>query len=175
MPHGHGLVSQSLRVDNVALLTLAAKTALLINGSLQSIKSTFLMKRIRHFLQLTGRTADDNGPIIVGCARGDASVSEINAALTEFNPTGPEDVTQSLTEDSAWVVFHNTIVPLVPKADQTFAMSDPQWMSFGGKNGIPALEDVGMQVFVYNSGSSALTTGSLIEGNSWLQGVWLRG
>ncbi len=174
MAHGHGLVNQSLSVDKVALSTLAARTALQINNELGAPTSSFLMKRVRYLLNIANRTINDDGPILVGCARGDATISEIDSAMTEHNPFGPEDITQSLTEDSAWVVYQNTIMAEKIRGDGTEAQIDSGWINFGGKNGIPALEAAGMQVFVFNAGSNVLTTGTTVNGLVMIQGVWLR-
>ncbi len=175
MPHGHGLVQQALNTDGIALGTLNARSAVVLNSQMNANTTAFLMKRIRYFLQLIGRTAADDGPILIGCARGDATISEIEAAMNERNTNGPEDITSMLDQDLVWVVYQNTVVPIQYKAALTEGQVDPKWYSFGGKNGIPMLETVGVQIFAYNSGAGNLATGSSINGQSYLQGVWLRG
>ncbi len=175
MPHGHGLVQQSLNVDKVALSTLGARSAIQLNSQMTSPATSFLMKRIRYFLQLTGRTTADDGPILIGVARGDATIAEIEASMNERNTNGPEDITSMLDQDLAWIVYQNTVVPMIVRGDQTFMQMDSyDWQKFGGKNGIPALEATGLQIFAYNSGVGALVTGAEINGQAYLQGVWLR-
>lgn len=175
MPHGHGLVQQSMNLTSVALGTLAGKTAIILDSSLSSIDTSFLMKRVRYLLQLVGRTADDDGPILVGIANGNATIGEIATAMQEANIAGPEDVTQSLTQDNAWVVYQNTVIALANLGSVTEAQPrDSSWIGFGGKNGIPALENSGFSLFAFNAGSGGLTTGSSINGMAQVQGVWLR-
>ncbi len=174
MGHGHGLVNQGLVVTQ-GLATLASRSAVVINSQMTATTATFLMKRLRYFLQLIGRTTADDGPIIIGAAHGDATVSEIEAAMVELNPTGPSSITDMLTEDTAWVIYRNTLIPMVIKGDQTFAQTEhSNWINFGGRNGIPAPEGSGFQLFAYNSGPGALTTGSSMQGHFDVQGVWLR-
>ncbi len=174
MPHGHGLVNQQLELDNVALATLSARTALIVNTQFSTPTASFLMKRLRYFAQIANRTANDDGPILIGCANGDATVAEISTAMNQRNVNGPDDITNVIDQDSAWVVYQNTVVPFEIQGDQTFGQAPAQWMIFGGKNGIPAIEGSGMVVFVYNSGSGSLATNSTVNGILHLQGVWLR-
>lgn len=174
MPHGHRLVNQSLTVSLVALATLTAQTALLINSELAAPTSTFLCKRVRYILQVVGRTAGDNGPLFVCLAHGNAAAGEVSAAITEHNPFGPEDITQSLTEDTAWVVWQDSISVMTVRGAETGSITlDSGWLKLA-KNGIPALEGSGVQAFVVNAGNGSLATGSSIEGLIMIQGVWLR-
>ncbi len=174
MSHGHGLVNQNLLIDKVALGTLAARTALILTTQFTNpLTSSFLMRRIRYFLQLIGREANDDGPIIIGCANGDATVSEITAAMNERNLNGPSDITSMLDQDLSWTVYQNTLRKIKMYA-LTEGETDDEWIAFGGKNGIPAVENSGMVLFAYNSGANALTTGSSVNGIAMLQGVWLR-
>ncbi len=175
MPHGHGLVNQQLSLANVALATLASRAAVIINTQFATPTNAFLCKRMRFFAQLQNRSTQDDGPILVGACNGDADVSEIAAAMNERNVNGPDDVTSMLDQDTAWVVYQNTVVPMVIRGDQTFGQASPTWMNFGGKNGIPIQEGSGMALFAYNSGEGALTTGSTVNGIAQVQGVWLRG
>ncbi len=167
------LVQQALNTDGVALGTLAARSALTINSQMNANSTTFLMKRIRYYLQLVGRTAADDGPLIIGCARGDATISEIEAAMNERNTNGPEDITSMLDQDLVWVVFQNTLTKITHGALVSEGQTSSGWHKFA-KKGIPMLETVGVQIFIYNAGAGALSTGSSVNGQSYLQGVWLR-
>lgn len=173
MAHGHGLVNQSLVVDTVALSTLSARSALDLNTQFANPTSSFLMKRVRYYLQVAGRTVGDDGPLLVGCAHGDASISEIEAAMIERNVNGPDDITSMLDQDTAWTVYQSTVMPLLIQANGLTGQTAGHWLKFG-KNGIPALEGSGMKIFVYNAGSGALSTGSTVNGLAMVQGVWLR-
>ncbi len=174
MPRQTALVQQTDTINAEALATLGGRSALQLSNNFAGITATFLMKRYRIYCQLVGRTLADDGPILVGFAKGDASTTEINSAMTEGNTAGPGDTTQSLTEDESWVVYQNTVHAIPLSGDGTEGTLDTGWMSFGGKNGIPAAEGTGWQVFVYNAGSGALTTGSSVNGIAHTQGVWLR-
>ncbi len=173
MSHGHSLVNQQLTLDTVALGTLGARTSILLNSQFQTPTASFLAKRIRYFVQMVGRTAADDGPIIIGCANGDATQSEVAAAMNERNMNGPDDVTSMLDQDTAWTVYQSTIAVVVPGAELTEGMVSSGWKKFG-KNGIPLIEGSGLMLFAYNAGSAALTTGVTLNGIVQIQGVWLR-
>ena len=166
-----------MTLNAAALGTLAGQTALALNTAFNTLTASFLMIRIRYFLQYVGRTAADDGPVLIGIARGDATAAEIGTAILEGNPSGPADTTQMLTQDNAWVVFQNTLVPFnTASGDGTEGfVNNSEWISFGGKRGIPALEDNGFQVFAFNAGSGSLATGGSINGICQIQGRWLRG
>ncbi len=174
MPHGHGLVSQQLSFDTIALATLSSRNSLIVNSAFSNPTNSFLCRRIRYFAQLEGRTAVDDGPIVIGCAHGDADVSEIAAAMNERNVNGPDDITNLLDQDNAWAVYQNTVVSFVTTGDPTRGQTSSAWVNFGGKNGIPIMEGSGLVVFAFNCGSGALTTGSTVNGLAQVQGVWLR-
>ncbi len=174
MSHGHSLVNNQLQVDAVALATLSARQALIVNTQFSTPTASFLMKRLRYFVQLVGRTAGDDGPLLIGAANGDATVTEIANAMNERNVNGPDDITSMLDQDLAWVVYQNTVTPLKIRGELTEGAAQSAWISFGGKNGIPAIEGSGMVIFVYNAGGGALTTGSSVNGIVQIQGVWLR-
>ncbi len=161
-------------INAEALATLGGRSSLQLSNNFAGITATFLMKRARAFVQLVGRTLTDDGPILIGWARGDASTTEINTAMTEGNTAGPADTTQSLTQDNPWVVYQNTVRAIPLGGDGTEGTLDTGWMDFGGKNGIPAAEGSGWQLFAYNAGSGALATGSSLNGLAHTQGVWLR-
>ncbi len=167
------LVQNQLEFDNVALLTLTDRAAIILSTQWNNPTASFLMKRLRYFAQYTNRTTNDDGPLLIGCAHGDANVSEIAEAMNTRNVNGPDDITNMLDQDQAWVVYQNTVVPFEVQGDQAYGQAQPGWMSFGGKNGIPNVEGAGMVPFLYNTGVGALTTGSLINGIVQIQGVWL--
>ncbi len=177
MGHPHGnLVQQAMLVDTVALGTLGARTAIALNTAFNALTATFLMMRVRYLLKLSGSTLGDDGPILIGIAKGNASIAEIGSAMIENNTSGPEDVTQSLTEDTSFSVYQNTVVSMIGEStvEDGHPATKSGWIRFGGKRGIPASEGSGWQLFAFNSGSSALTTGAVVNGLAHTQGVWLR-
>ncbi len=174
MPHGHNLRQQAIPINASALGTLGARTALALNSVMTSIKSTFLMIRYRYFLQLVGRTLADDGPVAILLARGDSTAAQVSAAMQENNTVGPEDINQVLGEDQTLAVYHNTVNIFTLRGDGTEGVLETGWRNFGGKNGIPALEDTGFTAHAFNMGSGSLTTGSSVNGLIYVQGVWLR-
>ncbi len=173
MPHGHQLVHNQLELDNLALGALASRAAIILTTQFSNPTNSFLMKRIRYFAQLVGRTAADDGPILIGCAHGDANVTEIAEAMNSRNVNGPDDITNMLDQDQPWTVYQNTVVPMIIQSDQLMGQAPHDWLNFGGRNGIPAQEGAGMVIFAYNSGLGSLTTGSTVGGIAQIQGVWL--
>ncbi len=166
-------MNQSLSVNGVSLGTLTARNAITINTELVALTNSFLCKRVRYFLQMNTRTADDDGPILVCLSHGNAATGEIGLSITEHNPFGPADVTQSQTQDDAWIIWQDSIAMFKTAGDQTHAQIDSGWLKLG-KNGFPALEGSGVQAWVINAGSGTLVTGAIVMGLIMIQGVWLR-
>ncbi len=177
MGHPHSnLVQQAMLVDTVALGTLGARTAIVLSSVFNAITASFLMMRVRYLLKIAASTLGDDGPILIGLAKGNATLAEIGSAMIENNTSGPDDVTQSLTEDTAFTVYQNTIVSMIGEStvEDGHPATKSGWIRVGGRKGIPATEGSGWQLFAFNSGSSALTTGAVINGLAHVQGVWLR-
>lgn len=174
MAHGHGLVQHNLPVNAEALGTLGARTALSLNSVMNAITATFLMLQYRYILQLVGRTLADDGPVVVFLNKGDATATEIATAMQEQNTAGPDDTTQSLTEDNPYVVYQNTVHAFVMHGDGTEGVMDTGWRNFNKGKGIPATEGTGFALHAFNTGAGALTTGSSVNGQVWVRGVWLR-
>ncbi len=164
------LVIQNDLAADIALSTLAARTALQVSAQFVAITATFLMKRVKYFLKISGLT-DGEGPILVGLARGDMSAGEISAALVERNTAGPTDTTQSLTEDVSFSIHQNSVRMGKQDGDSTNVYFDYEF-SLG--KGVPWGEGAGWQLFVFNADNAALTTGAVIKGIAQYWGVWLR-
>ncbi len=165
-----GLVLQQTIFDNVALGTLGIRTALALSTQFNAITATFLMKRIR-YNGMIDSTTNGEGPFFIGVAQGNATVGEITNAMNEANTAGPDDVTQSLTQDNSWVVLQNSVRPFkqTDGADNWYVNEE---VSLG--KGIPFAEGSGWQVFIYNADADALTTGGNVKGMAHHWGVWLR-
>ncbi len=173
-----GLIVQNEQISST-LGTLASKTALSLSSVLSStLANSFLMKRWRGTV-FVDSVDDTEGPFVIGLARGNATVAEIAIAFTEANTVGRTDVTQVLTEDSAWTIHQNSVVMLKPDgAAQGTGTNKVNWIatfdiSFGRK-GIPWSESEGWQVFFINLSNGAMTTGAGIDGWTQAWGVWLR-
>ncbi len=174
--HPHGLVSLTEEV-NKALSTLAASDALDLDLALGQLTTTFLIKRVRFFLKAVGVTAEE-GPLLIGMASGNTSIAEIELGMQITNTVGPQDTTQTLSQDEAWKIYRNTIEMLRPEAVETTLYSSGKWINFPGR-GIPALGAQGsgaggFRSWVFNAGTAALTTGAVVKGIIEYQGVWLR-
>ncbi len=166
-PRG-ALVYQSEVIGDVALSTLTGNTALIVSSNFNGLTATFLMKHVEINLQLEGVTADE-GPFLVGIANGNATVTEVTSAMNEANNIGPDDVTQQLTQDNAWVVYQKGVQAMTPITSTLHHLKAS--MSFG--KGIPWAEGSGWQWFIYNADPAALTTGAVLKGRIRSQGVWL--
>ncbi len=170
MAHGHDLRIQNLTVANVALSTLAARTAILLSSQFATtLKRTFLIKKIKYHLFISGITGGE-GPFTAGLARGDATTAEVAAAFDEINTVGPQDTSQERTQDNVWNVSQNTWRQFESEANATEAELHGEMPI---AKGIPALEDQGVQLMLFNHDSSALTTGAVVKGTVQLWGVWL--
>ncbi len=174
MSDKHRTVIQNLLVDAVALGTLGARSSINLNATFVNPGTTFLVLKVRYLLQLVGRTLTDDGPVAVMLANGNASTAEVAAALTEINTTGLADATQMLTQDEVWMVWQQSLRVFKMSGDGTEGFLATGWMSPGGRNGMPAVENGGVQVSAVNLGSGALATGSSINGIVQLKGVWMR-
>ncbi len=166
---------QNGTVDNVALSTLAALTAILADSTFSSLTATFLMKRIRYFLRLEGVTADE-GPFVIVASPGNASIPEITDALVKNNTSGPQDVTQTLTEDAVWAgAYQDSLEFMRPDGGPavTSYSTSGEWHSLGGGKGLPAVEGSGWTLNIFNADGTALTTGAVLKGTYQVQGVWL--
>ncbi len=166
------LVIQSENVTNLALGTLAAKTALVLGQAFNGITATFLAKKIVYRMLISGVAADE-GPFSIVTAPGDVSASEATTALIEGNTAGPSDTTQMLTQDNAFAVVRKTQTMFHPAGGPAVTAWYVDAEINLGK-GIPFSEGTGWQHFVYNLDGSALTTGAVVNGQVTVWGVWLR-
>ncbi len=174
MVHPHGLVIQNETISDVALGALGGRSAITLGSAFNGILSTFLMKRYRIWIDLEGVTSGEGFPFLVGLARGDATVTEIAAAMNEGNTAGPGDTTQVLTQDNSFVVVQKTVRAMHrDQADLTRSHLTID-MKMPGKNGVPFLEGAGWRSFIYNADDDVLTTGATVQGQAQYWGVWLR-
>lgn len=155
-----------------ALSTLGAGVAVKIGLDPYDSEFThpFLCKKI--YLKLychSGTTAEN---IIVGCAPGDADAGEIGQALEETTTVNPFEASFKGVQSRKSLVFWKTLRVAGLVASEGNNIIDAE-IDLG--KGIPLNEDIGIQLFAYNPGASALTTGSVVRGIACLQGVWLNG
>ncbi len=149
-----------------ALSTLAQGIALVV-ASQQStgMLAPFLMKRVLADIWLLSPDAVDI--ITVGMARGDATITEIKAAM---ELTQLERDMQS--QANVRVVLWETVRTLAARvsADNDHARVE---VSLGGGGGIPFEEGDGWQWFAYNSGANDQVAGAFVYVDATYYGVFL--
>ncbi len=171
MAHAHDLRIQNLTIANVALGTLGSRTAAVLSAQFgTTIDRTFLIKKMTMSILASGITAGE-GPFSIGLANGDATLGEIAAAYDEINTVGPSDTTQERTQDNVWNISQNSWKNMEFKSTGAIAELHGE-IKF--PKGIPALENKGVQLALFNHDGSALTTGTVIKGTVQLWGVWLK-
>ncbi len=150
-----------------ALTTLGAQTALAIEAShATGLLSSFLMKKVKASVVITGRTIGDEA-LLIGMARGDASVTQIKAAIEDIQLERDAKM-QAAKRD----VLFETLGIALPVGDGTVETYDIM-VSLGGGKGIPFELGDGWQWFAYNMSSGSLTTGAVAHLQATYWGVWL--
>ncbi len=163
---------QTIPVDDLALSTLAARAAVLLDSAFStSLKNTFLVKKVKYFLHLSGATAGQAANILACLNKGDATATEVAQAITELNNVGPEDTTQSLDQDRPWTIWQNTLKGFTPRGTASEAVLIEE-ISLG--KGMPAISGQGISISAFNNDGTALDTGIVVNGMVQLWGVWLR-
>ncbi len=157
-----------------AIGTLGNLTALLIGTKLANTVS-FRMLKSQLTAVITSLTAG-NGEgfgLMLGLAQGDLTVTQIKEAIEAQGPINPSDVPAK--EHSKRAVWLLGSMERLDPADTEGWMVDnvtnarriepkPRWTF---------TEGVGWNWFVWNSGASALTTGSTIDITATNFGVWV--
>ncbi len=175
MVHKNELVIQNLLVEDVALSTLAARAAISINSTFNAPDQSFLVKKVKYFLQMTLMPNGEDGHVLVVLNNGDATAIEVAAAFTEINTSGEDDTTQTLTQDNVWSVWQRTarkfwtrsVTASGDQAAQLYAD-----ISLG--KGMVIQEGQGIAAHAVNLNNNVLATNSVIQGLIQLWGVWLR-
>ncbi len=160
-----------LQTTPIALLTLAGSTTILISSSLvgANLDHKMLLKRVKVMIGLHGVTAGEVSRLIVGCAIGDISVADIQAAL-DLAVLKEGAVTWAETQGIARRVLWETVRQVVPNGDGTTGTATIT-TSLGGGKGIPLQENQGMSIFLSNVSGNALTTGGLTATSGVVYGV----
>ncbi len=153
----------------VSLGAIAANTALQVNATYGSgLTRPFLLKYFKCLTALE-QLVDEQGPILVGLAVGTATVTEIKNAMEDNNPN-PDDPSAQAVAAKRKIIFWQSL-HIVDGRTDTVNMHESRLGARG--KGIPIMEDNGVQVFLYNADSSALTSGASLRGHYILGGVWL--
>ncbi len=165
-------------VAGVALGTLAAKTALKIASSYEAAQMS--KKTLLKTSRLRGAIANmtsGQGPILIGLAYGEASVTMIKTALEQvFNPEKGDEGSPMVQQAENRVVLWESleVIPRVSATAFNLDVFDSGKRVLGGGKGLPFLENVGWQIFVYNLSNAPLTTASTITVLQECWGVFLQ-
>lgn len=153
---------------------LAAQTALQVVNQYAgaNLTRTFLMKKARVTYAIKALTNDEN--IVIGMARGTATVTQIKDALEE--DIDPESSDYLEKQGSVRMVIWESIRQVMQNAEGNGGpVCDSYEFQLGGGRGIPFQENEGWQWFVYNpTTGSALTTGSSSRFQNVYYGAWLK-
>ncbi len=151
-----------------ALATLAAATALQIEGGQSTgLLENFLMKHVMAEWHID--SPDVNDTIILGLARGDATVTEIKAAI-ETTQLERNTKQQAIVRDVLWESVRMLAVGNDVGARNNHVRID---VSLGGGKGIPFEKGDGWQWFAFNHGTNDQVAGATMVGAGMCSGVWL--
>lgn len=153
---------------SVDLATLNTKIAVAFETShATALLNAFLMKRVRAEIVLQDAVAQE-GPILVGMARGKATIAEIKAAVEMLQL----DRSRQQQADVRVVLFETVRAMF----DSNSGSGRVVWTideSLGGGKGIPFDEGEGWQWFAYNADASNLTGNAFIKLQATYFGAWL--
>ncbi len=153
-------------IGPAALGALAASTAIDIETAKATpLKENFLMKHVR--ASLTWLTPDAEDTILVGIARGEASVTNIKSAL-EDEQLNRDVKAQGIVRDVLMETVRMMHADVNGKVDDVFID-----VSIGGGKGIPFEKTEGWKWFAYNIDNADLVAGGEVIGFSVVNGVWL--
>lgn len=177
MAHSHRLTILNLEIDDVSISALGAKTAVALSAVLAGIQNSFLVKRVKYMLKLSGGVNEDE-LIVVFLNPGNASLAEVQQALTQVNTIGPTDRTQTLLDDNIWNIWQKTVRmfhSVGPADGATVALGIAEVIddiSLG--KGMVAREDEGVAVHAMNIANNAMAAANQeVTGIVQLWGVWL--
>ncbi len=164
---GRGVIIR--QSDVITLGTLGAKTVLKQDTPIV-ITEDFRMLKAELFVSIVAATFDDlDGPLVIGIANDELSVTEIKECLEAGGPVGRDDaVGNEQALRAVWPIAH--IMNAASEnshalmAQQMPLTVKPRW-TFSNANG--------WTIFVYNQGSSVLATGGIIQLLNKFYGVWV--
>lgn len=153
--------------NGFALGTLANVTALVFESTHGTgMLNAYLMKRVQASLTIVTADAND-GPFVIGMARGGATVTEIKAAIE----MAQLDRSRQQQADVR-VVLHETLRMAHFPTSGNEANIQVIQESLGGGKGIPFDEGEGWQWFIYNLGPAQIAGAFVfLEASYW--GAWL--
>ncbi len=160
--------------ESIALLTLAADTAITL-GSGITITQNLFMTALECLGQIDGLTAGEGHGLLIGIANADLSVTEIQEALLVDGPVDLNDKVKA-ERASRFVKLFGGVgtmgqqgasaqsLPLVGEHGGRLMKVNPKWL-FTAASG-------GFQMFIWNNGAT-LTTGAVVDIQNVFYGSWI--
>ncbi len=156
------IIREQTQAGGQDLDTLAINTALvLLSGRSTGMLQSFLMKKVLADVHLS--LPDVGDTIMVGMARGDATITEIKAAM-EMTQRERDMTQQASVREVLW----ETVRMLTDEVPYVRIVE-----SIGGGKGIPFEDGDGWQWFAYNMGDNAQVGGASVVISATEYGVWL--
>ena len=129
----------------------------------------FRMLKQELWSSIVGLTAGDGDGLLIGLADGDLSLSEIDAAIENNGPLGPNDsVSAAISMRAVWLLGHgdpdgSTELTFINETGGAKMTSTPRWTFAKTKS---------WNLFVYNLGAT-ITTGATVNIRAKDFGVWV--
>ncbi len=170
MPHKEAVVILKTFRAEEAIGTLAKADALIVNNDQGvTMLNAFLMKKVKATCWIDDMDASDM--LIVGMARGKATVANIKSAM-ELNQLDRGKKDQANVRD----ILHETLrliwlpVPIATARGRQMVEIE---VSLGGGKGIPFDEEEGWTWFVWNAGANDQVGGAFFFMEATYWGAWL--
>ncbi len=159
-------------VESLAGTTLgqvdAGEAVITVNVHGTGLLQSYLMKKVRASIVVTGITAPEGDHMVVGMARGDASVSEIATAIRQTQ-LERDRVSQAQRR----IVLHETLTLLKVSGNIDNRLVAEIDMSLGGGRGIPFEDGDGWAWFIFNVHDDVVATGGNMSVQATYWGIWL--
>ncbi len=157
----------------IALSTLAANTAIKVDGAALTLVDDFRMMKSLIFSNVTGLTGGEGEGLLLGLANGELSVAEIVECINASGPLNTNDrLRQERAERAVW---------LIGAYESNNADATGTEGTFRGDNGGPMIvhklpwtfaNPEGWDFFIINTGST-LQTGASVRVTATHYGVWV--
>ncbi len=156
--------------DQITLGALNANAAIKQANPLV-LAEDFRMLKSEHFLTMeSGTFVAGDGPIVVGVANGELSVTEIAECLNTDGPLNRND--RANQESAERAVFPFCQLDFIEKAVGGVEVLN-QGLPVVFKKPWTYSNPEGWTLFAFNHGGSALTTGAILRNLSTYYGVWV--
>ncbi len=142
----------------VALGTLDSQVALKIGATYEGFSQKTLLKRTRIRAAVTGQVSGE-GPLLIGMAYGELTVGTIKAALENAYTPEVGGTTAPAQQAIKRGILWESLGLIMREVGGSFNLDiyDSGDRALGGGKGLPFMENVGWQLFVYNLSGADLT------------------